>query len=44
MPPELINRLDELVLFNSLTPEDMRSVTNVRLGEASICCVFQNAL
>ena len=33
MPPELINRLDELIVFNSLTPESMRGVVDARVGE-----------
>ena len=33
MPPELINRLDELIVFNSLTPETMRGVVDARLVE-----------
>jgi len=33
MPPELINRLDELIVFNSLTPESMRGVVYARVGE-----------
>ena len=33
MPPELINRLDELIVFNSLTPETMRGVVDARVRE-----------
>lgn len=33
MPPELINRLDELIVFNSLTPESMRGVVDARVRE-----------
>ena len=33
MPPELINRLDELIVFNSLTPESMKGVVDARVSE-----------
>lgn len=33
LPPELINRLDELIVFNSLTPETMRGVVDARVRE-----------
>jgi len=33
MPPELVNRLDELIVFNSLTPTAMRGVVSARLDE-----------
>jgi len=30
-PPELINRIDEIVLFNRLSREDMDSIVNLQL-------------
>merc|ERR1711968_101621 len=33
MPPELINRLDELIVFKSLTPETMRGVVDARVRD-----------
>lgn len=32
-PPELINRLDELVVFNSLSKESVRQIVDIRLKE-----------
>ncbi|POW00387.1 hypothetical protein PSTT_13174 [Puccinia striiformis] len=32
-PPELINRLDELVVFNSLAKESVRQIVDIRLHE-----------
>lgn len=32
-PPELINRLDELVVFNSLSKESIRQIVEIRLKE-----------
>ncbi|EGG10433.1 uncharacterized protein MELLADRAFT_47014 [Melampsora larici-populina 98AG31] len=32
-PPELINRLDELVVFNSLSKESIRQIVEIRLNE-----------
>ncbi|MDR1391441.1 MAG: AAA family ATPase [Holosporales bacterium] len=33
--PELINRLDEIVVFNNLSKEDMMGITNIQLNELS---------
>jgi ATP-dependent Clp protease ATP-binding subunit ClpA len=32
-PPEFINRIDEIILYRSLSRNDMRRIVNVRLGE-----------
>ncbi|KAA1125207.1 chaperone ATPase hsp78 [Puccinia graminis f. sp. tritici] len=32
-PPELINRLDELVVFNSLAKQSVRQIVDIRLHE-----------
>ena len=32
-PPEFLGRFDELILFRSLTPDDLRAVINLRLDE-----------
>ncbi|GAA5988337.1 hypothetical protein JCM5350_004407 [Sporobolomyces pararoseus] len=32
-PPELINRLDEQIVFNSLSPEAVRDIVTLRIGE-----------
>lgn len=32
-PPELINRLDELVVFNSLSKDSIRKIVDIRLKE-----------
>ncbi len=31
--PEFLNRLDEIIMFNSLTPEDMRRIVDIQLRE-----------
>ncbi|MHC5062486.1 MAG: AAA family ATPase, partial [Planctomycetota bacterium] len=33
--PEFINRLDELIVFNQLTEEDMRRIVEIELGKVS---------
>ena len=35
MRPELINRLDEIIVFNSLSKEDMEKIVNIQLNELS---------
>ena len=35
MRPELINRLDEIIVFNSLSKEDMGQIVNIQLNELS---------
>ena len=35
MRPELINRLDEIIVFNSLSKEDMGKIVNIQLNELS---------
>ena len=35
MRPELINRLDEIIVFNSLTKENMMGIVNIQLKELS---------
>ncbi|MGI9346689.1 MAG: AAA family ATPase [Gammaproteobacteria bacterium] len=30
--PEFINRLDEIIIFNALTPEDMREIVHIQLA------------
>lgn len=35
MRPELINRLDEIIVFNSLTKDDMIGIVNIQLKELS---------
>lgn len=32
-PPELLNRLDEQIIFNNLAPETLRRIVNIRLKE-----------
>ena len=33
--PEFINRLDEIIIFNKLTDEDIRKITSLMLGEVA---------
>ena len=35
MRPELINRLDEIIVFNSLSKEDMGKIVDIQLNELS---------
>ena len=35
MRPELINRLDEIIVFNSLSQSDMAGIVNIQLKELS---------
>lgn len=35
MRPELINRMDEIIVFNSLSKEDMRKIVDIQLKELS---------
>ena len=35
MRPELINRLDEIIVFNSLSKSDMKGIVNIQLDELS---------
>ena len=35
MRPELINRLDEIIVFNSLSKADMKGIVNIQLDELS---------
>lgn len=34
-PPELLNRLDEQIVFNNLAPETLKGIVKIRLGEVA---------
>ena len=33
LPPEFINRIDSLVIFNKLSRKEVRSIVNIRIAE-----------